>query len=466
MRDLGVKRIHLMGIGGSGMSSLARLLFGLGYEVSGCDLERDHYIEELTALGLPCETGHSAGHIGRFEPELLVYTSAVREDNEELAAARARGVRTMRRAEVLSALFNSARGIGIAGTHGKTTTSSMLSLVLTRSGLSPTLYVGAEMRDLGTNAVLGKDLAGPFVAELDESDGSFELFHPALAIVTNIDWDHVDHYATREEGVSAFARFARGRKPGAPLVVCGEDEGIQKMLEILGDNPGGPVLRYGWGRHSWSWGAFDVTHRSGGGISCSVAHDGSELGRLNLAVSGEHNVLNALAVLAASDALGVSFESAASVLADFHGASRRLETKGTTPGDVLVLDDYAHHPTEMGATLSAVRNIYPGRRLVLAFQPHRYTRTAAFAGELAQALTKADLVLLLPVYAASESAVPGGTSEAVAEKVRDAGGNCALCSDEDDALRTLRGLVREGDIFMTMGAGNIVHLGERFLNEF
>ena len=467
MKRLGVDRIHLMGIGGAGMSSLARLLFGLGYSVSGCDLERSHYADEVAALGIPCETGHSGGHIERFKPELVIYSSAVNEQCEELMAARASGAQTARRAEVLSRLFNSANGIGIAGTHGKTTTSSMISLRLTRAGLSPTLYVGADMRDMGTNAILGDGPSELFAAELDESDGSFELFHPALTIITNVDWDHVDHFATRRDAVDAFARFAAGRKPEAPLVTCADDNGVQEMLKILSESDNdkrGPVLRYGWGCRSWEWGAFDVTHKNGGGISCTVAHNGTELGRLELAVSGEHNVLNALAAIAASDALGVPFDKSSAILADFHGASRRLEIKGTRDG-VLVIDDYAHHPTEMRATMSAMRGIYPGRRIILAFQPHRYTRTAAFAQQIAEALGMADEAILLPVYEASESPLPGGASDDVARKVREAGGNCTLCGSEDSALGVLSETARDGDIVLTMGAGNIVRLGERFLKK-
>ena len=202
----GVERIHLMGIGGAGMSSLAKLLHGLGYRVSGCDLERGHYLDGLEALGVECRIGHSGAHIESFAPHLLVYSSAVDEGCAEISLAREKNVRTAGRGQVLSWLFNAAQGVGVAGTHGKTTTSSMISLILTRAGLSPTLYVGAEMRDMGTNARLGE---GPvFLAELDESDGSFEFFHPALAVVTNVDWDHVNHFASRSDVVEAFSRFA------------------------------------------------------------------------------------------------------------------------------------------------------------------------------------------------------------------------------------------------------------------
>lgn len=453
----GVRKVHLMGIGGAGMSSLARLLHGLGFQVSGCDLEKGHYLEELEALGIPCLTGHSQEHIEHFSPDLLIYSSAVPKDCEELTRAQRGGVRTVRRGEALSWLFNAAKGVGVAGTHGKTTTSSMISLILSRAGLSPTLYVGGEMRDMGTNAVLGEGEL--FLSELDESDGSFELFHPSLAVVTNVDWDHVDHFASREAVVEAFARFVRGRKPGAPLVVCGEDEGAQAMLQALGAEPA-PILRYGWGR-GWDWGARDLRPRPGGGMSCRVLRGAEELGPLELAVSGEHNVLNALAALAAAGALGVPFGEAAPILWEFHGAARRLQVKGERDG-VLVIDDYAHHPTEAAATLAALRGIYPGRRLLLVFQPHRYTRTAAFSGPLASVLSGADETLLLPIYGAGEAALPV-SSEDIAKGIAGLGGRCELCAGEDEALAKALSLAREGDILMTMGAGSVFRVGEKFL---
>ncbi|MCR4819193.1 MAG: UDP-N-acetylmuramate--L-alanine ligase [Fretibacterium sp.] len=460
----GVKRIHLMGINGAGMSSLAKLLSGLGYEVSGCDLERGHYLEEVEALGVVCRIGHARNHIDQFKPDLLIYSSAVRQNCEELSAAREKGIRTVRRGEALSWLFNAAEGVGVAGTHGKTTTSSMAGLIFSRAGLSPTLYVGGEMRDMGTNAVLGTGPRNLFVSELDESDGSFELFHPALTMITNVDWDHVDHFASKDEVVAAFVRFARGRKPGAPLVVCAEDDGTRKMLQILAEQGDtGPVLRYGWGT-SWEWGAFDLTPKPGGGSLCHVCHEGKELGTLELAVSGEHNVLNALAALAASDALGVPFETAAAILSDFHGAARRLQVMGEKDG-ILVMDDYAHHPTEAAATLSAVRGAYPDRRLLLVYQPHRYTRTAAFAGALASVLSRADEVFLLPIYSAGEEALPAVSSEDIARRINEAGGHGTVCSGMEEAADRLRIRARAGDLVLTMGAGNVFHVGEMFLSK-
>lgn len=448
-----------MGIGGAGMSSLARLLVSMERAVSGCDLEYGSGLGALEDLGVTCVIGHTPEHIERFDPQLVIYSSAIPADCEELAAARCRGIRTVGRGEALSWLFNESRGVGIAGTHGKTTTSSMIGLILERAGLSPTLYVGAEVRDIGTNAYLGE---GPvFVAELDESDGSFEFFQPSLAVVTNIDWDHVNHFRSREAVVEAFVRFIRGMKADAPLVACAEDEGVQAAFQILSEREmRGPVLRYGWGR-AWDWGAFDICHRAGGGVSCEVCRKGEDLGRLEMSVSGEHNVLNALAALAVSDVLGVPFTEAAATLKTFCGAKRRLQTLGMRNG-VLVVDDYAHHPTEIAASLGTMRKVYPGRRLVVVFQPHRYSRTAAFLGPLATALGEADLVLLLPVYGAGEIADISVSSQEIADRMRP-GSLCQLCGDEVETLAALDALVREGDVLLTLGAGSVSRLGGLFL---
>ncbi|MDR1649320.1 MAG: Mur ligase domain-containing protein, partial [Synergistaceae bacterium] len=335
MRDIkelgGVERIHLMGVGGAGMSALALLLRGMGFHVDGCDLSPSEYIPALEEQGIRCSLGHSASHIEEFSPQLVTYSSAVNPDQEELRAARARGVPTVGRGRLLSWLFNARRGIGVAGTHGKTTTSSMVGLILERAGLDPTLAIGAEVCDIGTNARVGKSEF--FVAEIDESDGSFEFFSPAVTVITNIDWDHVNYFPTHGDVLSAFVRFARARKPGTPLVICAENEGSQSLIEKLRGDP--DVVTCGWGRSSWAWGAFDVTRKTGGGVSFSVARAGETLGRLDLAVSGEHNVMNALVACAAVLSLSLSpspppvtFESIAETLRVFQGARRRLERVG------------------------------------------------------------------------------------------------------------------------------------------
>jgi UDP-N-acetylmuramate--alanine ligase len=338
----------------------------------------------------------------------------------------------------------------------------MIGLILERAGLDPTLAVGAEICDIGTNARAGKSEL--FVAEIDESDGSFEFFSPAVAVITNIDWDHVNYFSTYGDVLSAFTRFARARKPGTPLVICAENEGSQSLIGELRGDPG--VVTCGWGK-SWGWGAFDVTRKAGGGVSFSVARRGETLGRIDLGVSGEHNVMNALLTCAAVSPL-VPFGEIAETLCTFRGARRRLERVGEKRtrggGLVEVLDDYAHHPAEIRASLSAIRDIYPGRRLVAVFQPHRYTRTAAFYRQIASALGGADVVLLLPVYAAGEEARPGVTSALIfgaMEKVS----RSALCRGEEDAFSRLDSLLCGGDVLVTLGAGSVTHLGSAYIEK-
>ncbi|MDR2529705.1 MAG: UDP-N-acetylmuramate--L-alanine ligase [Synergistaceae bacterium] len=456
----GIQRVHLMGMGGSGMSGLALLLSGMGFKVSGCDLSQSEYTARLASLGVDCSVGHSPSHIEEFSPQLVIYSGAVSEDHEELAAAREKGVGAMRRGLALSRLFNARLGVGVTGTHGKTTTSSMIGLILEEAGFDPTLAVGAEICDIGANARVGK--SDFFVAEIDESDGSFEFFHPSVAAITNVDWDHVNYFHTRDDVLPAFVRFARARKLGAPLVICAEDKGSRSLIQALRDDPN--VVTCGWGR-SWHWGAFDAERRAGGGAAFSVIRGGKPLGRVELAVSGEHNIMNALVACAAAASLGVSFPGMAKTLRGFRGAKRRLEKvgqKAISGGWVEVIDDYAHHPVEIEASLSALRDVYPGQRLVVVFQPHRYTRTNAFFREIASALEIADALLLLPVYSAGEPE-QGPGSAAIVEIVNDSGRDAVLCGDEEDALGKLRVSLRPGDVVVTLGAGSVSHLGPKLL---
>jgi UDP-N-acetylmuramate--alanine ligase len=455
----GIEHVHLMGIGGAGMSALALLLAGMGFKVEGCDLVRSDYAAKIEELGIDCIVGHSPLHIEKFSPQLLVYSSAVDPMQEELLAARKQGIRAASRGLVLSWLFNASRGIGVAGTHGKTTTSSMIGLILERAEYDPTLAIGAEVCDIGVNARVGK--SDFFVAEIDESDGSFEFFKPTVTAITNVDWDHVNYFHTREDVVSAFIRFVSARKPNTPLVVCVEDEGTQSLIKALPNDP--ELVTCGWGK-SWNWGAFDVEHKAGGGVVFVVACNGETLGKVELIVSGDHNIMNALVACAVTASLGIHFETIAKTLRGFRGAKHRLEKLGNRDG-VQVIDDYAHHPTEITASISAMRNAYPDRRLVVVFQPHRHTRTAVFYREIASALGEADLTLLLPVYAAGEISQKI-TSETIVDVMNADGHPSIFCTDEDDALSKLDALLGKDDVLMTLGAGNVSHLGEVYLNEF
>ena len=456
----GVERIHLMGIGGVGISALALLLSDMGFKVDGCDLTRGGAMTKLEKSGIVCELGHGVDHIEKFLPQLMIYSSAIDPDHEELMAARAKGIRTIGRGLALSRLFNARHGVGVAGTHGKTTTSSMLGLILERGGFSPTLAIGAEISDIAFSARLGKgDL---FVAEVDESDGSFEFFKPAVTVITNVEWDHVNYFHTPDDVMDAFVRFVRARKPGAPLVICAEDDGSRSLIEKLRPDP--CLVTCGWGR-SFDWGAFDVTRKAGGGVFFSVARGNDTLGRLELAVSGDHNIMNALVACASGALLGVSFESMADTLRDFRGAKRRLEKIGEKKkgsGIIDVIDDYGHHPTEIVVSLAAMRDVYPNRRLVVVFQPHRYTRTRAFYRQIASALKGSDIAFLLPVYSAGE---PSGdiTSASISDIMNLEGHYTVLCDDQEDALTKLESVLRSGDVLMTLGAGNVTKLGKAFL---
>lgn len=451
-----LRNVHLMGIGGAGMSGLARLLDEMGFAVSGCDVTSTSYVERVLERGIPVSLGHSPDHLRDYGVDLLVYSSAIAATNPELATARERGVAVARRAEILSMLFNERNGIGIAGTHGKTTTSSMIGLILDTAHLSPTLAIGGELCDIGGNAKLGE--GDCMVAELDESDGSFELFHCRAAVVTNVDWDHVDHYPDLDSVKDAFVRFLSHVKPGGISVLCAEDPGVAAVLPRIREEG---VLTYGWGKR-WNWGATHVHHIQGGGVSFVVHRNGSAVGDIVLGLSGEHNVLNALAACAVADALDVPFDVTKKALRVFRGAKRRLQYVGSM-GDVQIYDDYGHHPNEIAATLRAVRNIFPEHRLIAVFQPHRYTRTAAMYDDFARVLPLADEVFLLPIYPADEEQVKGVSSLLIADAMERAGHACHFCQNMKDVQRQIAVLARSGDIILTIGAGNVCLLGPRLL---
>jgi UDP-N-acetylmuramate--alanine ligase len=321
----------------------------------------------------------------------------------------------------------------------------------------PTVAIGGELSDIGCNAKLGD---GKFmVAELDESDGSFELFAPEVAVITNIDWDHIDHYPSYSTVIDAFSRFADGKKTGAPLIICAEDPGAQKMLSF-GNHP--DAVTYGWGS-GWNWGAGGVRHNAGGGVDYTVFKGGSAIGGMKLKVSGEHNVLNSLAALAASDSMGIPFESAAAALETFGGAKRRLQFVGEF-SDILIYDDYGHHPSEISATMSAISKAWPNRRLRVIFQPHRYTRTEALYKDFARALSAASRVYLLPIYSADEPPISGVSSFLIMDELISLGfGDAVVCGDFKEASDLVCDNAEDGDLILTLGAGSIETLGRQIM---
>lgn len=454
-----LKNIHLMGIGGAGMSGLALLLRQLGKNVSGCDVSHTYYIHKIAPNGIDFVLGHDKSHLERFEPEAIVFSSAIPSETEEINEARRRGIPVLKRAEVLSWFFNMRKGIGIAGTHGKTTTASMIGMILENAGMDPTVAIGGELCDIGGNAKLG---SGPhMVAELDESDGSFQLFRSEVAVVTNADWDHVDYYPNFNSVLKAYESFLSNRTPGSKAIVCGEDKGLSLLLQgrIKGD-----YETYGWGT-KWDWGAYNIRHNHGGGVTYTISREGAPVCDVSLQVSGEHNVLNSLAACVAANAIGIPVAVSSQVLRSFKGAKRRLQHIGSLSSiKVDVYDDYGHHPREVSATLNTLKKMYPERRLMAVFQPHRFTRTAAMYKEFADVLAMADGIFLLPIFPADEIPIDGISSNLIGDLVVQKGHRAYdFCSDMDEVVNKLCSSVREGDVITTIGAGDVCLVSEKIL---
>jgi UDP-N-acetylmuramate--alanine ligase len=461
---LGIKKVHLMGIGGAGVSGLALLLKDLGFEVSGCDLVRTSYIEKL--VDIPIRIGHDSSHISEFSPDLVIYTSAIPDDNPELRAAKDDpSIRVRGRGDVLSWIFNDKFGIGIAGAHGKTTTSSMISFILEKTGYDPTIAIGGEVIDVEINALLGK--SDIMVAELDESDGSFEKFSPSITIITNIDWDHVDKYHTLKEVEEAFFRFVNGSRADGSVIICADDDGGAKLIEALKHNAGSgrEIITYGWGMH-WDWSAADVYCHEGGGVTFSLYNKGNFISKVKLKVPGEHNVLNSLAACAAVSLVGVAPEKFADVVQNFSGAKRRFQLIGKS-GKFTIYDDYAHHPAEIIATINSARNCFPNLKITVVFQPHRYTRTKSLYKEIALALSLADRVFLLPIYSADEAPIEGVSSDIIANALNGVIIPCVkvpffTCSNREELFEFLDQTLEE-ELLLTLGAGDVTEIGMAYI---
>jgi len=448
-------KIHLMGIGGAGMSALAQLLIEKGHQVSGCDMSRSSYLDKMLHQGIPISMGHNVDHLEGKDVDLLVYSSAISPNNPELLYAKETGIPMAKRAEILSMLFNGSFGIGVAGAHGKTTTSSMTAFILEFAGVSPSVAIGGELCDIGGNAKLGQ--SNYMVAELDESDGSFELFQCSIGIITNIDWDHVDHYPDIASVQESFYRFLENTKETSTLILCTADKGVRDFLVRYNMPSGRNMVTYGWEKDC-HWHASEVHHISGGGVRFTVNFQGEVLGQIQLQLSGTHNVLNALAACSAAMSLGIPFSTVVRSLYDFKGAKRRLQ-KVDSLEDILIYDDYGHHPREVSATLEALRNIFPEHRLIVAFQPHRYSRTAAMHEEFAQALAKGDQIFLLPIYSADESNLWQASSRDIEKSMFEKGHPCTYCNGMTEAREKILEILGEKDLILTLGAGNINLLG-------
>jgi UDP-N-acetylmuramate--alanine ligase len=456
MRFLKLRRLHFVGAGGVGMSGLAEiLLLSTPLEISGCDLARSENTERLLKLGARIATGHDPSHVQAAD--LLVVSSAVSESNPEVAAARERGIPVIRRAEMLAEIMRLKQGVAVAGTHGKTTTTSLTGMILTEAGFDPTIVVGGRVRILGTNARLGK--GDYLVAEADEFDRSFLELVPVVAVITNIEPDHLDTYRDLADIQDAFATFANRVPFYGAVVACVDDPGVAAILPRIKRR----VVTYGESPDAGLSARGIVLDPAG--ASFEVREGGTwSLGTVRVTLPGRHNVLNALAAIAVARELSIPFPTIARALSSFTGVVRRFETKGERDG-VLVVDDYAHHPTEVSATLASARQVYPQRRIVALFQPHLFSRTRDFAGQFGQALTACDLALVLDVYPSREQPIAGVTGELVASAARDAGcREVFYLSDRKRVVSEIARLTKPGDVLLTMGAGDVVRFGEEFLS--
>jgi UDP-N-acetylmuramate--alanine ligase len=449
-----VQNIHFVGIGGIGMSGIAEVLVNLGFKVSGSDIKPSAVTDRLADLGVAIHIGHDAKCIQGAQ--VVVVSSAVKADNPETEAAHIAKVPVIPRGEMLAELMRMKEGIAVAGSHGKTTTTSMIAHILSKGGLDPTIVVGGKLGIIGSNAKLGK---GPtLVAEADESDGSFLMLSPTWAIITNIDREHLDHYKDLDEIKESFIAFANSVPFYGCALVCMDCANVasirphlRRQVKTYGTNP-----------------QMDIQARNirqdGIRTHFRVQAFGQDLGDFSISVPGRHMVLNSLAAIGMALEMGVEIEAIRTSLAEFTGADRRFTVKGERNG-VMVVDDYGHHPTEIAATLSGARSSFPDRRIVAAFQPHRYSRTKALLDEFARAFFEADVVAISDIYAASEAPVPGLTGQTLVDAMRATGQrDVHYVPDIKEMPAELCKLTQPKDLLITFGAGNITQVGPAFLD--
>lgn len=445
-----IRKLHFVGIGGVGMSAIAEVMLDKGYEISGSDLSESEVVQKLRAKGAVIYKGHAAANVeGK---DAIVLSSAIHQDNPELVQAKKLGLKIFHRSDILAFLLNAAKGIAVAGAHGKTTTSSMISVVLEHAGVDPTILIGGFVDYLNGNAKLGK--SDYLVAEADESDGSFLKFYPHIAVVTNIEDDHMDHYGSMENIIKAFIQFVQNLdKENGLAVLCFDNENIRNIAPQLDRR----YISYAL-EHEADYTAADIV-ADGPQTTFTVVYKGEKLGAVTLNIPGRHNVLNALATIAVCHKLGLSIEAIAAGFAVFMGTKRRFQTKFRND-DVWIVDDYAHHPTEIQTTIKAARQTNP-KRLVVAFQPHRYTRTQLLRKEFGSCFKGADVLILTDIYAASEEPIPGISGRTIVDEVKAQTGVDAVYIEKlADIAPWLEQNRRKGDLIITMGAGNIYTVGE------
>lgn len=452
-----LQRVHLIGIGGAGMSGVARILLARGAQVSGSDVRQSRGVLALRALGARIVIGHDAANLDLLDTPTVVVSSAIRDSNPELAGARAGGLTVLHRSQALAALMDGHRVACVAGTHGKTSTTSMLTVALQHSGLDPSFAIGGDLTEAGSGAHHGS--GDVFVAEADESDGSFLAFAPSVAVVTNVEADHLDHHGSEDAYVAVFDAFVRRIPPGGVLIAGVDDPGAAALADRA-EAAGVRVLRYGLtGTHARILDYHPADH---GGLA--VLELAGERVEVQVAVPGEHMAANAVAALLAGIELGAQPADLLRGLADFGGVRRRFEFRGHA-GGVRIYDDYAHHPTEVAATLRAARPVAGGGRLLVAFQPHLYSRTRLFAEEFATALGLADEVVVLDVYGAREEPEPGVNGALVADQIPLPAAAVHYQPAWSTVPALLADLARPGDLVLTMGAGDITVLAGELVAE-
>ena len=448
------RKIHFVGIGGSGMSGIAEILINLGHDVQGSDLVRGEVVERLESLGAKVRLGHAAENVGNAE--VLVISSAVTEENPEVIEARSRKIPVIPRAEMLAELMGMKESIAVAGAHGKTTASTLLATILAEAGMDPTVIIGGRVKQFGSGARHG---SGDFlVAEADESDGSFLTLNPTIAVVTSLDAEHISHYGSMERIEEAFLRFCNSVPFFGAAVVCGDDP----LLRAFGPKMNKKFLTYGFTPDcdlvASDYGCEGMTS------SFTVSNQDGELGRVELHLPGRHNAQNALSAIQVALMLDVDFKTAVSALKKFKGISRRSEIKGEIKG-VMVIDDYGHHPNEIRACIKSIKEGMKGRRLVTLFQPHRYSRTRDSLKEFFTAFEGSDILGLLPIYAASEKPIEGISSSLIYDGVRASGQeNVFSLETKEQTESWLKENLKKGDVLLTLGAGDVFRVGEKYLS--
>lgn len=448
------RKIHFIGVCGVGMSGLAVILKRLGHEVTGCDIAKSKYAKNLEREGIEIFIGHDPSHLEGVE--IVVYSSAIPKDNSEIIEAKEKGLILLPRARMLAEVMkNHPKSILVSGSHGKTTTTSMIAEVLIGLGLNPTVVVGGVINNIKTNSLLGK---GEFlVAEADESDGSFLFYDPFIEVITNIDKEHLDFYADFEAIKKAFASFIMKCHPEGRVILCWDDPGIREVVSELS----GPFLFYGF-----SEGADFRGHllKDDPYPVVEVTYQGKKLGKFRLSVPGKHNAQNALSALAVVYSLGLPLDKAIEILQNFKGVKRRMEFKGVFKG-ALLFDDYAHHPREIESVIQTLKALYPQKRLLVVFQPHRYTRTRALWNEFLLVLKDPEIVVLTEIYPASENPLPGITGEAFYWALKEIRGKKPTFFGEtfDEVKNLLNKIATHEFVIVTMGAGNIYKISEELV---